>query len=54
MKTWLKDNMDSSSLTMPGVRLERKDRGHGRTGGIACYIRHALMYKILNYMEFMI
>ena len=43
--------MDSSSLTTQGFCLERKDRGHGRAGGVACYIRNDLMYKRLNDME---
>ena len=42
-ETWFKDYVDSSSLTIQG--LERKDRGHGRAGGVACYIRNDLMYK---------
>ena len=50
-ETWLKDYVDSSSLTMQGFCLERKDRGHGRAGGVACYIRIDLMYKRLNDME---
>ena len=51
-ETWFKDYMDdSSSLTMQGFCLERKDRGHGRAGGVACYIRHDLKYKRLNDME---
>ena len=50
-ETWFKDYMDSSSLTMQGFCLERKDRGHGRAGGVACYIRNDLMYEIFNYME---
>ena len=28
-----------------------KDRGHGRAGDVACYIRHYLMYKRLNDMK---
>ncbi|KAK2150960.1 hypothetical protein NP493_2693g00001 [Ridgeia piscesae] len=36
---------------MQGFCLERKDRGHGRAGGVACYIRNDLMYKRLNDME---
>ena len=43
--------MDSSSLTVQGFCLERNDRGHGRAGGVACYIRNDLMYKRLNDME---
>ena len=39
-KTWFKDYMGSSSLTMQRFCLERKDRGHGRAGGVACYIRN--------------
>ena len=31
-ETWLKDYMDSSSLTKQGFCLERKDRDHGRAG----------------------
>ena len=50
-ETWFKDYMDSSSLTMQGFCLERKDRGHGRAGSVACYIRHDLKYKRLNDME---
>ena len=50
-ETWFKDYMDSSSLTMQGFCLERKDRDHGRAGGVACYIRNDLMYKRLNDME---
>ena len=48
---WFKDRMDSSSLTMQRFCLERKDRGHGRAGRVACYIRNDLMYKRLNDME---
>ena len=47
-ETWFKDYMDSSSLTMQGFCLERKYRGHGRAGGVACYIKNELMYKRLN------
>ena len=36
---------------MQGFCLERKDRGHGRAGGVACYIRNDLTYKRLNDME---
>ena len=36
---------------MQGFCLERKGRGHGRAGGVACYIRNYLMYKRLNDME---
>ena len=50
-ETWFKDYMDSSSLTMQLFCLERKDRGHGRADGVACYIRNGLMYKRLNDME---
>ena len=50
-ETWLKDYMDSSSLTMQACCLQRKDRGHGRAGSVACYIRHDLKYKRLNDME---
>ena len=50
-ETWFKDYVDSSSLAMQGFCLERKDRGHGRAGGLACYIRNDLMYKRLNDMQ---
>ena len=36
---------------MQGYCLERKYRGHGRAGGVACYIRHDLIYKRLNDMQ---
>ena len=36
---------------MQGFCLERKDRGRGRDGGVACYIRNDLMYMRLNDME---
>ena len=36
---------------MQGFCLERKDRGHGRAGGVACYIRNDLMCKRLNVQE---
>ncbi|KAK2186519.1 hypothetical protein NP493_197g01018 [Ridgeia piscesae] len=36
---------------MQGFCLERKYRGHGRAGGVACYIRNDLMYKRWNDME---
>ena len=36
---------------MQGFSLERKDKGQGRAGGVACYIRHDLKYKRLNDME---
>ena len=52
IETWFKDYMDSSRLTMQGFCLERKYMGHGRAGGVACYIRNDLMYKRLNDMEF--
>lgn len=50
-ETWFKEYMDSNSLTMQGFCLERKDRGHGRAGGVACYIRNDLMYTRLSGME---
>ena len=31
--------------------MERKDRGHGRAGGVACYIIHDLIYKRSSDME---
>ena len=31
--------------------LERKNRGHGQAGGVACYIINQLMYKRWNDME---
>ena len=34
-ETWFKDyNMDSCSLTMQGLCLQRKDRNHRRAGGV--------------------
>ena len=39
------------ALLCKGFAWREKDRGHGRAGGVACYIRNDLMYKRLNYME---
>ena len=44
IETWFKDYMDSRNLSMQGFCLERKDRGHGRAGGLACYITPDLTY----------
>ena len=49
--TWIKDYMDSSSLSMQGFCLERNDTVHERAGGVACHSINDLVYKRLNDME---
>ena len=36
---------------MYGYNLERKDRTHGRAGGVACYVRNDVLYKRLDSLE---
>ena len=36
---------------MYGYNLERKDRTHGRAGGVACYVKNDVLYKRLDSLE---
>ena len=46
-ETWFREYMDNTSLALEGFCLERKDRGHRRGGGVACYIRNDVVYNRL-------
>ena len=50
-ETWSKDYMGNDSLNLHGFTLERKDRKHGRAGGVVCYVRTDLLYSRLNAYE---
>ena len=43
--------MDDTNLALDGFCLERKDRGHRRGGGVACYIRNDVVYNRLLELE---
>ena len=49
--TWFREYMDNTSLALEGFCLERKDRGHRRGGGVACYIRNDVVYNRLLELE---
>lgn len=41
-ETWLSDNIADGELHIPHFRLFRKDRGHGRGGGVAIYCHESI------------
>ena len=43
---WLKDYMGENSIALHGFCMERTDRDHCRTGGVACYIRNDTSVRI--------
>ena len=43
--------MDDTNLALDGFCLERKDGGHRRGGGVACYIRNDIEYNRLRELE---
>ena len=50
-ETWFMEYMDDTNLALDGFCLERKDRGHRRGGGVACYIRNDIEYNRLRELE---
>ena len=51
-ETWVKHYMDDNNISIEGFSVERKYRCGGRTGGgVACYIRNSVMYKLLSNLE---
>ena len=50
-ETWFKEYIGDESVSLNGYNLERKDRTHGRAGGVACYIRNDVLYKRLDRLE---
>ena len=39
------------TIALRGFCMERKDRDHGRAGGVVCYIRNNVLYNRLNDLE---
>ena len=50
-ETWFKEYMGDESVSLCGYNLERKERLHGRAGGVACYVRHDVLHKRLDSLE---
>ena len=50
-ETWFKEYIGDESVSLYGYNLERKDRTHGRAGGVACYVRKYVLYKRLDSLE---
>ena len=50
-ETWFKEYIVDESVSLYGYNLERKDRTHGRAGGVACYVRNDVLYKRLDSLE---
>ena len=50
-ETWFREYMDDTNLALDGFCLERKDRGHRRGGGVACYTRNDIEYNRLRELE---
>ena len=50
-ETWFKEYIGDESVSLYGYNLERKDRTHGRAGGVACYVRNDVLYKRLDSLE---
>lgn len=46
-ETWLKPNVQSKEVAMPGYKLLRNDRLHKNGGGVAVYVRAGLKNKLL-------
>jgi len=57
-ETWLTDVISDEVVNINGYRLIRRDRGHGRGGGVLLYMRDSIKCSILSdqktdYSEFL-